>query len=151
MKRFNPLLVAFLFLGAFQVFGAPPCRPGTLGRVHVPVFVPSTNPQEASGTSGQTNGLEHSAAPSELDLQTQCLVWESAVQPRAEFDTGAILPSRTASVTHIVSSRAAASPVISDNSFLNHVPGTGGFLQLVRPSLLAAPEEGPSLHRPSAQ
>ena len=66
-----PFLVSVLLL-SLPAAATPPCA-RTLDGAHVPAFT--------------------TAASAELALQTQCLAWESSVQPKAEFIPPAAAPA----------------------------------------------------------
>jgi hypothetical protein len=131
MKGAVPILAGILAAFAPGLQGAQPCRTPELGRVHVPAFALAAPPGPSVGGS------------SEMEMQTRCLAWESGVTPKAEFDTGALLPYRqpasTVVVTRRVGSKAgpadgaeadgsAAEPLILDPSFLNLKAPPGGLL-----------------------
>jgi hypothetical protein len=135
MKEAALALAGFLAAFAPGFLVAQPCRVPELGRVHVPAFALAVPPGPSAGV------------PSEMEMQTRCLAWENGVMPKAEFDTGALLPYRQPTSRVVVirtmgprggpadggeADGSTVEPLIPDPSFLNLKAPPGGLLPLPR-------------------
>ena len=82
MRLSSALIGTVLLAAAPAALGAEPCFPRTMRPYHVSAF--ATAPADDSG-SGSVTSAAAAPAGSELQLQADCLAWETSLSPKAEF------------------------------------------------------------------
>ncbi len=82
MRHSSVLIGVVLLAVAPAALGTEPCFPRTMRSYHVSAF--ATAPTDASGSASVTS-LAADPAANELQLQGDCLAWETSLSPKAEL------------------------------------------------------------------
>ena len=82
MRLSSALIGTVLLAVAPTALGAEPCFPRTMRPYHVSAF--ATAPADNSG-SGSVTAVAADPAGGELQLQADCLAWETSLSPKAEL------------------------------------------------------------------
>ena len=82
MRPSSALIGTVLLVVAPAALGAEPCFPRTMRPYHVSAFASAT--PDDSG-SGPFTSVAADPAASELQLQADCLAWETSLSPKTEF------------------------------------------------------------------